>query len=862
MFVELQKIQHALRPEDDAAMQVVNTDRLCELLNSITYLCCEQADDDGANYALGADDEGSMDATGTGTASSKDAASAASGAALVAGASAAGGSGSSTGSAATVPASEGKQSAAAAAAGHAIAPVPTQAARDSAAALMEKCCLPTSPHAMRMELFENERRAPVLGWGKRLLPGDCGLFSNETGTVSFSVSSMEQLVDVPPLPGHVWEEFSSWELDKEYAACDGKGWSYAISWWVLSLHLRQGNSCDVEGMSFVRRRKWYRDMRKVNGAEAAAVAFSTALVAPMGMPEQRPPSSPAPPPPITAVSAAPVMPPSIPPPPPDTPPPPAPSDSGSRVAVPESPPPPELPPEARDVLVAHALHAVTLAEEMMAHEDPAHMRCWFHAAVVYFEVLRGFGDLAPDLDLQRRRVHRLARLCSHLHENCVMEHDAGGRRVGDIYILHAETVLGQGSYGTVCLATHRRTQHRFACKVLNINRIGPQYIDKLHAEIDAMRQLDHPHIVRLREVFYGKRKIYLIMDLCTGGELFELVNTPGEHRSEAHAARFLVQMLSAVKYMHAQGIVHRDLKLENWLFEQPPCHDAASASAADGSAGSQPAGPGALRQGATLKLIDFGLSKHFRSHEHIVGAVGSMYYVAPEVLRGSYTAQCDLWSLGVIAYMLLSGAPPFWGRDDCEIRHRILAGRWQFTPRFFGHVSDLAKDFISSLLQHDPARRLDASAALAHPWLRVPAAHLPRGEQASLLAQLRSFSAAGMMQKVILEVVAFHLTPTQARDSTLNVCSAALLSALHVRPPPPLPHPPHGTTSIDRLFFNRDSETSSAPPPPPQTSPPNPLEANAVAPLTSRAPPFASRCPHCSPSLPHIATDRGSARAL
>ena len=185
----------------------------------------------------------------------------------------------------------------------------------------------------------------------------------------------------------------------------------------------------------------------------------------------------------------------------------------------------------------------------------------------------------------------------------MQEHDAGGRRVDDVYDLHDERrVLGQGSYGTVCLATHRRSRARYACKMLSISRIGPQYIDKLHAEIDAMRGLDHPHIVRLREVFYGKRKIYLIMDLCTGGELFELVNTPGDHRTEAHAARFVVQMLSAIKYMHAQGIVHRDLEAPRTgpsscrrATRRPP-RAGAPAAAAAAAAARPPAAPAARRR--------------------------------------------------------------------------------------------------------------------------------------------------------------------------------------------------------------------------------------------------------------------------
>ena len=255
-----------------------------------------------------------------------------------------------------------------------------------------------------------------------------------------------------------------------------------------------------------------------------------------------------------------------------------------------------------------------------------------------------------------------------------------------------------------------------------------------------MRQLDHPNIVRLREVFFGCRKIYLIMDICTGGELFDLVNMSSDHRTEHCATRFMTEMFSAVQYLHEHGVVHRDLKLENWLFEH--------------------------HTGSHLKLIDFGLAKHFLTHERIHGAVGSMYYVAPEVLKGSYDSRCDLWSLGVIAYMLVSGAPPFWGRDDRDIRRSIIAGRWDFPSRFFAHVSPLAKDFIGRLLTSDPEIRMSAAAALAHPWLKAangvrPTCPLPRWQRIELLGTLKGFAGTSLLQKVILAVVAFNMTPRQ-----------------------------------------------------------------------------------------------------
>mmetsp|Transcript_31782 Transcript_31782/g.98171 ORF Transcript_31782/g.98171 Transcript_31782/m.98171 type:complete len:387 (-) Transcript_31782:854-2014(-) len=370
---------------------------------------------------------------------------------------------------------------------------------------------------------------------------------------------------------------------------------------MLALRLRQGNSMPFPGMSLVRRRKWVRHLRASAGGNLPLAVCGSAHLQPLkgeSMSIRTTPKGSA----ICSLTAGSSV------------------SELSKIADSRTstPPPRELSTEARGVLTTHALHAIKLAEDMMQLSDPIHMQRWFHAAAVYFEVIRSFGDLTPELDVQRRRVKKLARLCSHLHENCVAEHDAAGCLVTDVYEFPTDRILGRGSYGTVCLAIHKATREEYACKILSINRVGPQYVDKLHAEISSMRQLDHPNILRLREVFFARSRIYLIVDLCTGGELFQLVNTSIEHRSEHHATRLVAEMFSAIQYLHNKGIIHRDLKLENWLFQH--------------------------RAGYDLRLIDFGLAKHSLQHERIHGAVGSMYYVAPEVLMGSYDARCDLRS--------------------------------------------------------------------------------------------------------------------------------------------------------------------------------------------------------------------------
>lgn len=152
-------------------------------------------------------------------------------------------------------------------------------------------------------------------------------------------------------------------------------------------------------------------------------------------------------------------------------------------------------------------------------------------------------------------------------------------------------------------------------------------------------------------------------------------------------------MLSAVAFLHSKSICHRDLKLENWVLES----------------GKDVWSP--------LKLIDFGLSTHFTHGQRLSRVVGSSYYVAPEVLKKSYTEACDLWSLGVIVYMLLSGAPPFYGKNDEAIKASIVQGEYTFPHELFRDVSDEAMAFVSTLLSYNIEYRYTAEQALTHPWL-------------------------------------------------------------------------------------------------------------------------------------------------
>jgi len=246
--------------------------------------------------------------------------------------------------------------------------------------------------------------------------------------------------------------------------------------------------------------------------------------------------------------------------------------------------------------------------------------------------------------------------------------------------------LGRGHFGIVRKCTHRQSKQDFAVKTIRKDKVGSPKFLKL--EIDILKELKHPHIIELVDVFEDEKYVHLVTELCTGGELFhriiEAAKNPNKTSpcfTEPAAARVLRDSLDAIAYCHARGIVHRDLKPENFLLT--------------------------TKEGdAIIKIIDFGLSKKNQGVDDVMHAnVGTPYYVAPEVLSRHYTKACDVWSLGVIAYIMLCGYPPFYGNDENHIFAAVKAGKFKFHSPEWDHISEDAKTFIRALLQLDPKKR-------------------------------------------------------------------------------------------------------------------------------------------------------------
>jgi len=255
--------------------------------------------------------------------------------------------------------------------------------------------------------------------------------------------------------------------------------------------------------------------------------------------------------------------------------------------------------------------------------------------------------------------------------------------------------IGTGSFGKVFKVFHIPSEQTRAMKVVKKEATIHQDDDKKFLkEIEVLAMLDHPNILKILEYFYDDNNYYVVTEIVNGGELFDQVQKI-RNFSEDKACTIMEQLFSVIRYLHAKGIVHRDLKLENILVETNSDKN----------------------NNLVIKLIDFGASNFFKKNLNLSLKIGTPYYIAPEVLDKSYSYKCDLWSCGVIMYILLSGSPPFDGRTDQEIMAKVKLGKFDFDKKIFELVSQEAKNLITELLRIEPQARLTADAALKHPWM-------------------------------------------------------------------------------------------------------------------------------------------------
>jgi len=300
------------------------------------------------------------------------------------------------------------------------------------------------------------------------------------------------------------------------------------------------------------------------------------------------------------------------------------------------------------------------------------------------------------------------------------------------YIIGKE--LGRGQFGVTYICTHKKTLQKYACKSIATRKlIRNNDIEDVRREIQIMYHLTgQPNIVELKGAYEDKHSVNLVMELCAGGELFDRIIAKG-HYSERAAASLCRTMVKVVHTCHSMGVIHRDLKPENFLFLSKD-------------------------ENSPLKATDFGLSVFFKPGDVFRDIVGSAYYVAPEILRRNYGQEVDIWSAGVILYILLCGAPPFWAETERGIFEAILRGRLELEKAPWPSISTGAKDLVKSMLQQDPQKRLKASQVLEHPWMREDGNAPDIALDNTVLVRMKQFTAMNKLKKVAMKVIADSLS--------------------------------------------------------------------------------------------------------
>ncbi|CAN1343657.1 CDPK-related kinase 5 [Linum perenne] len=318
------------------------------------------------------------------------------------------------------------------------------------------------------------------------------------------------------------------------------------------------------------------------------------------------------------------------------------------------------------------------------------------------------------------------------------------KHFGNKYELGDE--VGRGHFGYTCAAKFKKGElkgQQVAVKVIPKAKMTTAIaIEDVRREVKILRALTgHNNLVQFYDAYEDTDNVYIVMELCEGGELLDKILARGGKYSEDDAKIVMIQILNVVAYCHLQGVVHRDLKPENFLFSTKD-------------------------EDSQLKAIDFGLSDFVKPDERLNDIVGSAYYVAPEVLHRSYSTEADVWSIGVIAYILLCGSRPFWARTESGIFRAVLKADPSFDEAPWPSLSPEARDFVKRLLNKDPRKRLTAAQALSHPWIKD-----------------------SNDVKVPLDILVFKLMKAYMRSSSLRKAALRALSK---------------TLSVDELFYLKE----------------------------------------------------------
>ena len=307
-------------------------------------------------------------------------------------------------------------------------------------------------------------------------------------------------------------------------------------------------------------------------------------------------------------------------------------------------------------------------------------------------------------------------------------------------------VLGEGAFGKVEKVRHKISKQIRAMKIIHKDQIqlGSEEEQALIKEINIVKTLDHPNIMKVFEYYNNDNCLFIISELLSGGELFDKIKE-NKFLKEEVCAYLMKQIFSAVDFCHEKKIIHRDLKPENVLIESEE---------------------EARKEFFTVKLIDFGTSDKMKKGQKLDLQVGTPYYTAPEVLNNNYNEKCDLWSCGVMMYLMLCGKQPFNGDNDDEIYEKIRLCKIDFNDEEWDNISNDAKDLIKKLLIKDTNKRYSAKKALSHPWIvkNKNQVKIDNNKFAEIVTNLRNYSAKLKLQQSTLAYIVHNLVNKEDCD--------------------------------------------------------------------------------------------------
>lgn len=303
--------------------------------------------------------------------------------------------------------------------------------------------------------------------------------------------------------------------------------------------------------------------------------------------------------------------------------------------------------------------------------------------------------------------------------------------------------LGAGSFGTVKKVLHKRTNQERACKIL---KKSEQDIDKFFLEVEILAKLSHPNIMQIYEFYEDNKNFYIISELCKGGELYDMIIKRGS-MTEYETAIIMKQLLSAICYSHKNNVVHRDLKPENILLDDK-------------------------NDTLLIKLIDFGGARYYHKDKKMSKLHGTPYYIAPEVLSANYDEKCDIWSCGVILYILLCGYPPFGGDDENEIMEEVKKAKYDFPDKEWNSVSSEAKNLISKMLTKNPQDRLSADQCLQHKWFEILKQSKKQASSEKLSKAVNNMKVFKKERKLEQATTAFIVNQIMAKEDRHEMLSA------------------------------------------------------------------------------------------